>query len=807
MMKSQPFGVRCACRFSWLGWPLLVATGMMLGPAGQRLEAVEPSVSYIFPAGGQRGQQVQVRVGGHFLLGEATFTMSGPGITASPTVKETDTIWFEGPIIPQPASQRSEDYPRDHAGTVTIADDTPVGYRRWHVQTSQGITPSMLFMVGDLPEVIEQEIDGAPVPTKVTVPVTINGRIFPREDVDLWTFQAKAGETCWAEVHAARLGYPLQAHLAVYGPDGEMLADDSGTSGGDPFVTFTAPRDGEYQLRIHDSNFGGLQHYVYRLSIDRAPYVRHYYPLGGRRRSELSLELSGPGLEQATAEVELPQEGTDAWVRPSWNDKSLNPVLLELGDDLEVLEAEPNQTAAEAKTLPVPGVANGRIGTAGDVDLWAWQAQAGVTYRLEVAAARLGSPLDGVLTIKDANGKTLATADDDGGAADPALNFNPPAAGTYYVQVAERFTNRSGPQFAYRLKAMPVAPQPSFEFRGLPEVINVEPGTPARLRFTVVRQGGFDGAIQVEAENLPEGVTVKGNVGARQTQGQLTIECAEDVEWPQRLELKLVGRGEHVTGDKPDQVRTEVVAVATPAVPRGMPPVDGMTLFIGAPTPFKFVGEYSLTYAPQGSILTKRYTLQRNGYQGPLTVRLADKQARHLQGVTGPTLTLGPEVEAFTYPVTLPPWLDIGRTSRTVLVAIGEVSDRHGNKHRVSYTSTAQNEQIIAVADPAQLTLTATPTSIMADPQQPAEIHVRIARAATVTGPITLSLRLPDHVRGVQAEPVVLADGAEEGTLRARFAEGAGPFNAPVAVRASAGEGQKLYFAETAIEVVPPPAP
>ncbi len=95
----------------------------------------------------------------------------------------------------------------------------------------------------------------------------------------------------------------------------------------------------------------------------------------------------------------------------------------------------------------------------------------------------------------------------------------------------------------------------------------------------------------------------------------------------------------------------------------------------------------------------------------------------------------------------------------------------------------------------------------MADPEHPAEIHVRIARASTVAGPITLSLRMPEHMRGVEAEPVTLMEAADEGTLRVRFAAGAGPFNAPLVVRASAGQGQKHFFAETAVEVVPPPGP
>ena len=49
----------------------------------------------------------------------------------------------------------------------------------------------MKFVVGDLPEVIESEIDGQPIPERVSLPVTINGRIFPREDVDIWTFEVQ----------------------------------------------------------------------------------------------------------------------------------------------------------------------------------------------------------------------------------------------------------------------------------------------------------------------------------------------------------------------------------------------------------------------------------------------------------------------------------------------------------------------------------------------------------------------------------------------------------------------------------------
>lgn len=47
-----------------------------------------------------------VCVGGHYLYQAANFEMTGLGLTGSPRIQRTETIWFEGPLIPQPASQQ-----------------------------------------------------------------------------------------------------------------------------------------------------------------------------------------------------------------------------------------------------------------------------------------------------------------------------------------------------------------------------------------------------------------------------------------------------------------------------------------------------------------------------------------------------------------------------------------------------------------------------------------------------------------------------------------------------------------------------
>src|SRR5262245_23653376 len=80
-----------------------------------------PVASYVFPAGGQRGKAVSIRVGGLNLHKGCGFEMLGPGVEASKRLRRTETLWFEGSLLPLPDSQRAEDYPKDFVGEVRIA--------------------------------------------------------------------------------------------------------------------------------------------------------------------------------------------------------------------------------------------------------------------------------------------------------------------------------------------------------------------------------------------------------------------------------------------------------------------------------------------------------------------------------------------------------------------------------------------------------------------------------------------------------------------------------------------------------------
>jgi len=111
-----------------------------------------------------------------------------------------------------------------------------------------------------------------------------------------------------------------------------------------------------------------------------------------------------------------------------------------------VLEAEPNNAVAEATPGTVPGAFDGVIGEANDVDWYKFDAKKGEVYDIRVWARALGSPLDSVLTVANAEGSGIAS-DDDAANIDSSLRFTVPDDGTYTILVQDHL-KRGGETFA-----------------------------------------------------------------------------------------------------------------------------------------------------------------------------------------------------------------------------------------------------------------------------------------------------------------------------------------------------------------------
>ena len=764
--------------------------------------ADSPETRYIFPPGGQRGTTVSARVGGLNLNSKAGFELLGPGVEGPAIIRKTETTWFEGPILPLNESQQAEDYPKDYAAEIKIAPDAALGLRACRAWTSQGATTALPFLVGAYPEIIEDEAldesTAEPVPLKTPFPVTINGRIFPREDIDAWSFPLKAGEVVTATVDAGRFGSALDPWVEAIGPDGRRLAEISAATGCDGRLAFLAPESGIYTVKIGDVNVKGSQAHIYRLTLTAGPSIETLFPLGGRRGETTRYSAEGLGLPSKTVSVAISSEGSGSGPRETVvSIPQFGSVVLEADDLAETTETEPNPRQVTPKALEIPFVGNGRIGEPGDVDVWRVALTKGKSYVADLRASRLGSRLDGLLRLTDAAGKELAKAE--GTAArggDPFLTITAPETGVYDLHVQDRFRSRGGSHWAYRLRVTEAsAPAPDFRVTFTADALTIPRGGEAKWKIEAERIGGFSEPIALDFEGLPTGVTFsKKEIAANESAVELVFKADAKAKI-QSARLKV--RGTSKLKEK------EIVRVADHRGPREILPIEDIRLAVALPTPFKIVGLTDFGWAPRGFVRHRRYKIERNGFKGPLEIQLADRQARHLQGVTGPILEVPATSDEFDYTVTLPTWMEIGRTSRSVVMATGVVVDGDGSEHEVNYSSPSADVQVIAVIGPGLMGLEASRSSLAIAPGRTIDIGVKVSKSKQVKGQVRVEMIPHPGMKGVSAEPLLLEPGSREGTLRIRCGENLScPTEARLLLRANTMVGDDPAKAETSITIV-----
>ena len=157
--------------------------------------------------------------------------------------------------------------------------------------------------------------------------------------------------------------------------------------------------------------------------------------------SEIEVEVNVPKDVSGTAELTV--------VGP---DGASRPYRLRAHDGTQrVAEREPNDGFKQAQPVPVPSVVEGVVRQPQDVDVYRVEGRAGERLVFEVEAARFGSPLDAILTLHDAEGRVLGTADDAKGSHDPILAVKLPRNGLYYLSLIDAH-DQGGPAFVYQLR-------------------------------------------------------------------------------------------------------------------------------------------------------------------------------------------------------------------------------------------------------------------------------------------------------------------------------------------------------------------
>lgn len=188
--------------------------------------------------------------------------------------------------------------------TTMDAKDKRPGIYPLSVRAGKHTSNAVPFAAGALPESLQQEPNNVPASAQaVKLPVIINGRIDQPGDVEVFSFQGRAGEQIVAEVLARRLNSPVDSMLRLTDAAGKQVAfnddhEDKGsglsTHHADSLLMAKLPADGTYYLYLHDAQHqGGVEHaYRLRLSAPRPDFELRVAPSSLSLRGGASVPLT-----------------------------------------------------------------------------------------------------------------------------------------------------------------------------------------------------------------------------------------------------------------------------------------------------------------------------------------------------------------------------------------------------------------------------------------------------------------------------------------------------------------------------------
>ncbi len=250
------------------------------------------------------------------------------------------------------------------------------------------------------PPIAEKELHDSPrTGQHVKLPATIHGSIGRAGDIDYYRFEAKAGQEIGVEIKPIDKA-KLDTVLQLIDAEGHILTES--TKG---LLGYTCPKAGVYALGIRDREYRGDPGMKYQLAMGDIPIVTSVFPLGVQRGTETEVHLEGVHLGHTrSVHLKVPADAAPGSRFPVPVAKGV------LGNPSVRIDEFPQVTFSPSATIPIPGTANGRIDQPGATQTWRFLAKKGQRLLLEVHANRIGSPLDSVIEILNAQGQPLPWA-------------------------------------------------------------------------------------------------------------------------------------------------------------------------------------------------------------------------------------------------------------------------------------------------------------------------------------------------------------------------------------------------------------
>jgi hypothetical protein len=574
--------------------------------------ATSPRITGLTPVAAQRGTEVELRLTGQRLDDTQEIVFYEPGIEVGKVdAAKTNVVKAQ----------------------LKVAADCRLGEYHLRLRTAGGVSELRTFQVVPFPIAGEVEPNNAITNAqKVALNTTISGSM-AQEDLDYFTLSAKKGQRISAEVQAIRLGRSaFDSFMSIQDSTGNILttSDDSSLLQQDSLISMIAPKDDVYTILLRDISYGGGGEFVYLLHVGDFARPTAVYPAGGKVGETVSVKFLGDPKGEFTQQIKLPdaaaekfgayaeQSGTMA-PSPNWMRVSTFPNVLETAGNND------REHATVADSAP-PLALNGIISRKGESDWFKFNAKKNQPLDIAVYARRLRSPIDSVIEVFDAKGKSLASNDDASG-ADSYLKFSPPADDDYFLKVRDQL-GQGGPDYVYRVEVGPVSPALTLS---IPQVARNDSQTrqyivvPKGNRFGTViaaKRKDFSGDMQLSMDGLPAGVTMHADtMSAKMDAMPVIFEAAADAAIAGKL-LELTAK----VSDNPVRgtFNHKVELVYGPNnTYYYSTTVDKLYVAVTEPAPFKLrIVEPKVPIVQYGTMDLKIVAERDAGFDQPITVKL-----------------------------------------------------------------------------------------------------------------------------------------------------------------------------------------
>ncbi|HTM47341.1 MAG TPA: PPC domain-containing protein [Bryobacteraceae bacterium] len=216
-----------------------------------------PDLSWVFPAGGRRGETVEVSLAGANL-------------------KLAEGVTLDGVAAPAQIVEKSNDRLR---ARLSIPPAAQPGFYKLRVHASGVPVPNELnFVVSDQKEVLVRG-PGSGEAIDWKAPAVFNGMIRNPKQTDNFRIDVQAGDQITLQADGMSLGNFLDPAVTIFDAEGNVEAymDEAAPNGFDkepPSLDFHLDhrfeRAGRYRIEMRDAGFRGREGFVYRLSIGRS---------------------------------------------------------------------------------------------------------------------------------------------------------------------------------------------------------------------------------------------------------------------------------------------------------------------------------------------------------------------------------------------------------------------------------------------------------------------------------------------------------------------------------------------------------